>query len=418
MSLAKMAHKKIERPQGRPASWRWILPTLVIAILAPLHLDALIPVSKLFLHGVIGYIFIYPTTLLHELGHALAGTLAGVKIGRIQTGTGRDLYTTKIFDIEFVFKSGFGGCVTPEKYPLNHVKFSHFTMFMGGMVMDLAVALLYFLNMDSRWSDSMELHGFYLPHVLLVVQLRDFYLSAIPKKVLLNGKYMDNDMAQMLQIPYMGPADVEYLNAMPIINQANEVMVSDRYSEAEEIYRNGLLSFPNSATLKIALAAALISQGKSSEALSLLSELQDAMLHAELRPIMHLNLATAYILSCASKDAEKALNHLNKLSEEDEPKQSIKIIRALALIDIAEVDQGVKILQDMVEIDQPIDIEKNCMTSHAYLAYGYMLQNKQEPLQVLVNKIRSADWPQSKFDSAILSRIMERTRNFEGLNPS
>ncbi|MDH5478525.1 MAG: hypothetical protein OEY50_09345 [Nitrospinota bacterium] len=63
-------------------------------------------------------------------------------------------------------------------------------------------------------------------------------------------------------------------------------------------------------------------------------------------------------------------------------------------------------------MSEPIRIEENCVSSHAYLAYGYLLKGNREGALKLIERIESKSWPKSGFDSVLLARIIEHTNNF------
>jgi len=369
------------------------------------------------MHGVVGYLFIYPSTAFHELGHALAGLAVGVEITKIEVGLGKEMKRIRIWGTEFIFSTGFGGFTYPGRFPNTHnthIKLRLFILSFGGPLADLTLAMALVLAMDSSWSNHLEEHRLYVPHVLLITQLYETYRSIWPRQWSYKGYSLNNDGADLISIPFYDWDELDYAQAGFYLSPAMNAFEKGDFAESEDICREGLKFIPDSMYLKQHLACALIASAKGEEARRILEKALLANIDPRFSAYLHANLAAAWLLEGSQAGIRKALEHTEKSFEENEIRNNHDAIvnKAFVLIEEGKVDEGIAILEKSVDMSEPIRIEENCVSSHAYLAYGYLLKGNREGALKLIERIESKSWPKSGFDSVLLARIIEHTNNF------
>lgn len=177
----------------------------------------------------------------------------------------------------------------------------------------------------------------------------------------------------------------------------------------ECIASNSTYLFP-----KVNLSVALIRQQKLDEAIALLTSLITELEKSPLQLFIFNNLAWIYFLKGFNQS--ELLNLANEYSEKaiKISNQSAYVIgtRACVLIEIGEVDEGIKLLRGRINPNQAVNETTNSAIGFLYLAYAYYLKIDENQSQKYWQKIINNEDLKSSEYKLVLDHVLEKTNQF------
>lgn len=311
------------------------------------------PMGWILLNAVLFDLCGFISALIHELGHAFAAKLVGMRVFLVQVGGGRQLFGREMFGFRLQI----------HRYPLlggityaGHVKRKGLLWRQGlyvsaGPLSNLVLCGLLLLAIENpHWKEAINsvFSGLALAPILFLNSLIMFVINMIPRDYRrFLGEY-PSDGKQLLQL--LRPSEDFIDNALEgafVAESAYAHSVND-YIHAENVCRSGLSRYPKSKMLANSLSVVLINTDRYEEGRKLLVRLltltkadEDGGLP---RALILNNIAWSNLMI-----GDKAL-----LQEADEYSQlaygafndvtSFQNTRGATLIEFGKVDEGISLI--------------------------------------------------------------------------
>lgn len=354
--------------------------------------------------GFIGYflffIFLYINIYLHEFGHVLAGKLVNFEIRSIIIGDGKQLIHKKIKGISIIINIGFIGFTTATIKTRNFVRLRMAIFTIGGLLINTILALL-----------SWELKA----NLLKVLALSNIYLlitNFFPVNFYRKGIKIPNDGLSLIKIPFMKEKDINEQITSHEIYEAFELINKKNYESAKKILRNYVERFPKFEILHINYSVCLIKCLELTDAKEILLNLINEKSVNEYDCVIYNNLAYTYLL-INSEELLLVANKYSKMAFELRPDiPSIQSTRGTILIEIGDVDEGIRILENNFNSRNKSDDISDKINTIIYLAYAYHQKVDEENMKKYLD-IYKKYLHKSEPDHILLYNIIRyKTKNF------
>ncbi len=246
------------------------------------------------------------STVVHELGHAFAGRIMGMRVFDIEIGKGRVVFEFMLGGFRWRFRSApFGGIARSLPYTAKFFRIKKcFTVLCG----PLANAVLLFiaiklLPLDDFWKPTI-FNGF-VPMLLLVLSNVILLLFSLwPSMVTSSAGKLPSDGLQLFwKIWRLTKTDIKNILAYRYFYEAQESCLKKDLSGAQKWIEAGLRDFADNFQLKLSAAGILYQQQElcRSHAWPMLC-LLDAIKNCQIWMALILNdIAYAYILMSRRK---------------------------------------------------------------------------------------------------------------------
>lgn len=132
-------------------------------------------------------LFNYMDTFIHELGHYLAGKLAGFELKQVIIGDRQQFASIKVFGTSFVFRYGFGGLtVLGSSVKFSRLRYSIFAL--GGVMLQLVVIGIIYASLGIGNEEN-----YFLPLIFMALNLRTILVNLYPRMFTLYGEQHASD---------------------------------------------------------------------------------------------------------------------------------------------------------------------------------------------------------------------------------
>ena len=329
---------------------------LFFALMAVLGLALFHTVSGADFLLFLGMIFLslLPAAVVHEIGHAFAVLLLGLRLFTLTIGGAADriLVAWRVFGYDVVVRCNpFGGSVHFGFKSMRCARLRYFLVVLSGLVANglLIVAALPLHDRSSRkgmvfWMTT----GFVCGSAIV------FAISAVPLRFWSRKRRHRTDGWLLLTIPFMARRSLEDLHSGTFCYEAMEALQRDKVQEAEQWVAKGMEIYPENSWGLVAQASILDHEHKYAEAReAFLRALNQPALTTELRATlwnniawMDLMLADPALLEEADRFSRQALKEL--------PWQSyVRGTRGGVLIELGQIDEGVWHVEQALRYNYP-----------------------------------------------------------------
>ena len=374
--------------------------------------------TLILFYTISAYISIY----VHEFGHALFATIAGIPVKKIQIGIGNPLIDVTVWTLRLVItKPPLGGYVAFDNSPESWIRARFFAAIAGGVLANLIVALMliwfFGINLFDA-PDKSDLAGS-AAFMFLIVNLFFFAINLVPLSISTYGFLAHSDGKQLLRVPWLGSIEIADALAAGDIWYGYEKIRENEFSEAEKIFLEITKSFPESALAKINLSTAYIKQLKTSEAKPVLETLDNDQTPEHFRALAWHNLGwicliegTDESISLVSDYSDKSLSALPGMS-------IFKAQKGAALVESGDINDGMRLLRDISLHALSPDIKARA-THLAYLIYGYWIQKDMKKVKKLYRKVDEHYEIADADHKMIIDRLRKKSNDFGrgGSDPS
>ena len=356
---------------------------------------------------VLAYLLMFPTTLLHECGHAIAILAVGMRIKAIQIGRS---FKPRFRRIGKVYLSlGFfpdGGMVMPFSDYHENPRRKLLVIYAAGPLANLIGALggiLFIVIMDN------DLVGIADLAVKIWIALNFFYfvLNLMSQKPLLMSGIVAKSDGSVIRDLLTKPKDeLKMLFDSFAVNELSfEYFFGDK-NEALRMAENAFQSSHKSNLVKSMLNVLTLESGNFEKANRLCRQfLEETEFSEQERSALKNNLAFGLFLSGDTKDLDEA----DRLSEEAllAVPMSLSLIstRGSVLVEMGRIVEGLNLLEDERFI---IDRASNQSSVLAMRAKAYLKSGDEDRARKMIRKARKLD-P----DNLVLKKVCSE---FKSLN--
>lgn len=258
--------EKLEHRKGRLLFWSSLILGILFlpfVLYGPTH-----TMGYLFLSFATFEFFLLVATLIHELGHAVAGRIAGLREFGIEIGKGRIVYDFLFVGLHWRLRAipvsgrAYG---SPRHADFFKLRMSLFII--GGPlanVADLSLGIK-LLQLD-KYFEGTVLYGYAPVLVFTLANIGLLPFSLWPYESKSGGSKMQNDALLLWQVLRCDKATIEESPSFRYLREAQECQWKKDLVTAQKWIDEGLHKLPKSAPLKFLAAANLSLQKRYAEA--------------------------------------------------------------------------------------------------------------------------------------------------------
>jgi tetratricopeptide (TPR) repeat protein len=363
------------------------------------------------------FVFLYVNIYIHEIGHAIAGSLVGFEMKRMVIGTGREILRIRIGKILFILTNNISGGVTHwGRVPNKFLKPKFAFLILGGVLAQFIAVTICWNLFNVSIYNIINLDYITLPGVFIFSNIFLIVVNLIPIKTNFLGIKLPTDGLQLLKLPFWTISDIQNILSAGKIMDAYELYEAKKYPEAETLFRECVDTYPDMILPRINVAASLIKQGKVKECITFLEK---SLTIAEKDPLLFFlynNLAWAHLISYTSGGLRKADDYSGRAYLLNNKHPNVLGTRACVLIEKGAIDDGITLLKKAVKLRDPIDDKMNDPVGFIYLAYGFYLKEKYVKARYCLDKVRKYEKELDPDYLVVYERILQRTDNFSCLS--
>ena len=359
------------------------------------------------------FVFLYVNIYLHEIGHAIAGSLVGFEMKRMVIGTGREILRTRIGNFLFVLTNNISGGVTHWGHvPSRYLKPKFAFLLLGGVLVQMIVTVICWTSCNLTIREVLIPDNASLASVFVISNIFLIIVNLIPIKTNFMGIKLPTDGLQLLKLPFWTEKDIQNILSAGKIMDAYELYETKKFPQAEKLFKECVTTYPDMILPRINVAASLIKQGKIKECIKFLEETLQTVEKDPFLFFLYNNLAWAYLISYKKESLQKADDYSSKAYLLNPKHPNVLGTRACVLIEKGLIDDGITLLKKAVKIREPIDDKMNDPVGFIYLAYAFYLKEKYVKARYCLDKVRKYQQQLDPDYLMVYERILGRTENF------
>ncbi len=289
------------------------------------------------------------STILHELGHAVAGTLAGFRIFRLEIGMGLTISEFKWAGFRWRFQTiPFGGRVYGVPKKLDGYRLNRSLFILGGPAVNLILALIscIFLWLDEVLK-STRLDGFEPIKVLVLSNCVLLTFSLWPHRFNSAQGKIANDALLLWQTWRQDTSKITATLPYLYLLESDECLRERKFGEAQKWLAEGLRAFPDNHWLKLSAATTLIFEEKLDQARDALRALvTEFEANNNLFPTLLNNIAYVDALLGRPELLSEADDYSQRALESSPTIIYFKGTRGIVLVELGRSDEGVPLLEE------------------------------------------------------------------------
>ncbi len=223
----------------------------------------------ILINTILSIVLMEILVLPHEVGHAVAAWLLGLRVFGITLGTGKTIWRIRVHGVPLDVKAIPMGGITIFGHPnMSFFRTRHFLTILAGPVVNAVLlgATLLLIPLDNLYPFDL------LPDRLLLGQ--DFALanglllvrSLWPCNVSAAGFQVDSDGRQLCVTPFLSADSIQSRHAVYFFLEGQSCSEQKRYATAAEWHRQGLAHYPKDLTNRLGLGYALFQMKDFGEA--------------------------------------------------------------------------------------------------------------------------------------------------------
>jgi hypothetical protein len=297
-------------------------------------------------------LFVLISTILHELGHAIAGRSVGIRVFSIEIGKGPVVYEFLFGGIRWRIRAiAFGGITYGTPFNAHYFRLKEFIFVLGGPMTNILLLFISikFLSFDTTFK-STPFTGF-MPMVLLALaNCLLLALSLWPYMANSVAGKIPNDGLLLWKIWRFDKTKIEETLAARYLYEANEQWRQKDLAGAKRWIDDGLRHFPENLRLKMSVAGILSLQKKYPEALRAYALfIGRHKKHEDMDSLLLNNIAYVYVLMGKPELLPKA-DICSHLALKRMPWMvHYKGTRGSVLVELGKYDEGLKLLHDAMK---------------------------------------------------------------------
>lgn len=323
----------------------------------------------LSLNIVLINLFIILLIIPHEIGHAVAGQLLGMRLFRIIVGFGKTLFTVKIFGWLWEFKAiPLIGMTIIANKSRHRYRLKQFIVILSGPLANVLVMiiLLKTFSVDFAYNDFVSkltlILNFFIANTIVL------FGNLWPKNIQTIYGNLPSDGLSLFTTINLSQSKIDERLALFYALEGGEQLIQKQWKSAKQWYEMGLNEFPNNPICLNDMAILALKTGNFNIAKVIFEKLvQYNKIEQQLKILIKNNLAYTY----AILGKEELLVEADRLSKEvydSAPWVSMfKGTRGVVLIELDKLNEGLAVLREAMAIE---DMPENKASLACYIAIG------------------------------------------------
>jgi tetratricopeptide (TPR) repeat protein len=357
----------------------WLILGLAFFLRIP---DGLTTLSNQIINIVTTLLFIRIGVIIHESGHLLFAKLSGGNPKRMILGNGHEVHRFEFSKIKIIINNQFkGGFAMANFDNQNLIKLRRFIYTAGGAVTNFIFAYIVYLIFKL---DFLFLSGKYGINISSAFIFANFFLgvfSLIPYYLNYQGIKIPTDGLSLLKIPFRKKELLEEEINQNDFFEGIELFELKEYDKAIAIFERFSKIENTAFVAKLNLGMMYLKKGEFDNSLKMhlncLESLSDEK-NKIFKALVNNNLAWIYLIT---KDYTKADFHSKTSFSINQKEMNFQGTRGSTLIEIGRVEQGIKILEPLVDFKYP---NSQTLSAAMYLFFGFfILQNEKKKIKYL-----------------------------------
>jgi hypothetical protein len=332
--------------------------------------------GRVFINLFFIEIFLMLTILPHELGHAWMARLLGMRVFKIYVGSGKTLFSVKLFGFDAEFRAvPMGGLVVATHRSIQWLRAKQLAFVLAGPVVNLllAAAAWPFLDPEQLWSFLPMGQGVQLGLTFFYANLAILFESLWPHNVATVFGALPSDGKQLFLTFFLTHEKRELHHAMNFAMEVHSCHERGDYEGARSWLEKGLALYPDNETLLNwdgIIGLELMEYEKARECFMKL--LHHDSKQPLMRPLMQNNIAYTNALL----GGDELLKEADEFSQAAMTAMSwmpaVRGTRGTVLVAMGRIEEALPMLHDaMVQADSPPHKASNaCMISIAEARRG------------------------------------------------
>ncbi len=326
---------------------RWLVFGLAILALSGLLNFAIDPfsgVTSVVLGSILILLFMIPLVIIHELAHAGAAKLVGLRVFGITIGTGKTIWSGKFLGMDWTINIlPLAGITMAGARPLPHSRWRLFFTYLAGPASHIPIALgLFFLEAalpQSRWD------LIFIP--LIVTNILLAAISLFPHTASTVVGMQGSDGWHLFRVPFMKQSELIKQHVGYFSAEAMQSYAAKDFNRAESWLQQAFSLDANSGTARNIQGIIQMARGEyggSRQTFLQLLETEEArapgLHYILLNNIAYLDalLRDPSLLPEADQFSAEALKHLPWLP-------AITGTRGTVLVELGQLDEGIALLK-------------------------------------------------------------------------
>jgi len=291
--------------------------------------------------------FAIVATAMHELGHALAGHLAGLRVVRVSIGVGNACFRFKIGHVEMrVHEFPLGGMTWMVPSSARGIRWRMWVAVLGGPLTNALMLLALLPVLDVRFS-TVLVHGRFAPlETWAIAHLVVLVLSLMPTLLPSGAGTAVSDGLALLEIPLMTEPEKERLMNAGRVIAARDAYERRDHEQALEICETGLRRDPDCVALRNVQGCVFLERRQFDRAQEVFAALlADDGLEPAWRDVFRSNLAWSALRLERQEILLEALHHSEQVFRRQTGATWARTTHGAVLVQLGRYGEGIELLQ-------------------------------------------------------------------------
>jgi len=371
---------------------QWQAAGQLAAVVALLVVAALAPAARWYIVNFLLLLGLIAAMIVpHELGHALAARLVGMRVHSICIGSGPTLaeFTAGGVHVECKLVP-LGGATMASHRTTYFARSRQWLMVAAGPAVNAALFALGLVWLPAAdvliaWADNQPapLATFITANLFVCV------FNLLPRKVSTAFGPVGSDGHALLTIPLATDADVQSWNSANYLIEAISLYRAHRYNEASRVLDEGLRMYPEDNTLMSTRGALLLLIGEADAAIDIYKQLlQRPGLDDGRRAIAINNLAAAHLQRDAPGDLARADERSAEAYQAMPWVTSFRATRGSVLVRQGAAAEGMNLLRGVLA---EMEHHRDLAATLAYIALAHKQLARDDEADEAMAQAREVD---------------------------
>jgi tetratricopeptide (TPR) repeat protein len=366
---------------------------------------------KILIISVGVLIYLYINIFLHEIGHYLAAKLVGFKVLALNVGSGKEFYRKKWKEVLVTASLGVSGYTSVRVLDRKNLRLRMMVFSAAGILVNGLI--LFLLCLITGFNIKSGSNG--VVTIFVVVSILLLLITIKPSTVIINGMNVPNDGKRILTLPFMKEEELDKFVSSQEQIDTFRLLQNKEYALAAKVFEELMQKQDVPEGVIINYAHCLANSNRHNEAKNQLLQLFEKEHSRDYDSLITNNLAWYFLMDFC----DDSINMADKFSAEaiklDSLKGTIINTRGCVLIEMGDVETGVKMLKESLSMNKTRGKEGEYFADYAFLAYGYYKIGNTTEMNKCLQYLNTHRNKVDQDIAVLYEKLMARTNGFQSL---